>query len=206
MGQVNANTGFGRFLERIARERTDLLHFVEVGAWSGQGSTLCIAEGIVAREGEGCEGASLVSFEADAEMYDIARKYWEKCEIPFDFELVRGRISEEMDGIEDVRAAPGYEPHHEGWHAGEKAAFESAPFAAARLPPVIDFLLLDGGEYSSNSDWATAKKHFPKIVALDDTKMFKTRTIVEELDASPEWVKIGADDEERNGWACYERV
>jgi hypothetical protein len=206
MGQVNMNTGFGRFVAQIARDRADLLHFVEVGAWNGQGSTLCIAEGIVAREGEGGEGASLVSFEVDADMYAHARRYWEKCDIPFDFELVRGRISATMDDVEEVREAPGYEAHHEGWYEGEKSAFESAPFAATRMPPVVDFLLLDGGEYSTNSDWATAKKHFPKIVALDDVNMYKTRKIVEELEGSEEWVKIGGDEEERNGWAVYERI
>ena len=200
------DTGFGRFIAHVARERTDLLHFAEVGAWNGQGSTLCIAEGLAARDGEGGDRPSLVSFEADPEMYARARSFWEKRDVPFDFELVRGRISTEMDDVEDVREAPGYEACHETWYIGEKAAFESAPFAATRLPPVIDFLLLDGGEYSTNSDWQTAKKHWPKVVALDDTRFFKTRKIVEELDDSPEWMFIAGDAHERNGWAVYERV
>jgi hypothetical protein len=204
MGQVNRSTGFGRFLEFVARERTDLIHFVEVGTWDGAGSTRCIADGLSAREGG--SRPSFMSFEADAGMYAVARKSWEGVEVPFDLSLIRGRIAKTMSCIEDVRSAPGYEAHHEGWFDGEKVAFESATYAAKYLPGVVDFVLLDGGEYSTAGDWTTIKERWPKVVALDDTKMFKTREIVEELEESPEWVRIAGDDEERNGWRVYERV
>ena len=48
------------------------------------------------------------------------------------------------------------------------------------IPLEIDFLLLDGGEFSTYSEWQILKSR-TKIVALDDIRELKTKQIYEEL-------------------------
>ena len=48
------------------------------------------------------------------------------------------------------------------------------------IPSEIDFLLLDGGEFSTYSEWQILKGR-TKMVALDDIRELKTKQIYEEL-------------------------
>ena len=49
-----------------------------------------------------------------------------------------------------------------------------------KIPLEIDFLLLDGGEFSTYSEWEILKGR-TKMVALDDIRELKTKQIYEEL-------------------------
>jgi hypothetical protein len=74
----------------------------------------------------------------------------------------------------------------------------------SQIPEHIDFLLLDGGEFSTYEEWKKLKDR-TKIVALDDTKVLKSKQIREELLTNPDYEKI-VDSEDRNGFAIFKRI
>jgi len=73
-----------------------------------------------------------------------------------------------------------------------------------KIPEQIDFLILDGGEYSTYLEWTKLKERI-SYVALDDTKMRKTKRIVEEcmLDDSFELITSSG---ERNGFHIFKKI
>ena len=66
------------------------------------------------------------------------------------------------------------------------------------IPNYINFCLLDGGEYSTYSEWQLLK-HKIHIVALDDTKTNKCNIIRQEILNNPSY-EIIIDSNDRNGF------
>jgi hypothetical protein len=91
------------------------------------------------------------------------------------------------------------------WYPKEKREFEDAPLVRV-LPPTVDFVLLDGGEFSTRGDWEYPRTLSPRVVALDDVWSFKCRGIAAELMSSPKKWRLLREHAERNGWAVFERV
>jgi hypothetical protein len=89
------------------------------------------------------------------------------------------------------------------WHY-ESVIAETAPLID--LPKVIDFLLLDGGEFTTDGDFLTLWDRC-RVIALDDcnpAKSVKTiyaKTCLERAG----WTKLAGSDEDRNGWVIFER-
>jgi hypothetical protein len=71
------------------------------------------------------------------------------------------------------------------------------------LPETIDFLLLDGGEYTTLYEFSVLFGRCTKYIALDDTKMDKCKEIHKILTDNPDWNEIVALDC-RNGFSIFE--
>ena len=209
-GQINGSTGFGTFLRQFARERVDILTFVELGTWDGQGSTRAIAGGLSERPRK--EGGSFVptlwSFETDEWMHAATSERWSKTPMEgVAVHLVHGRVGDDIVPLGLVKSLPDFKPEMVQWWMGEKRNMMNSPLARDVLPDHVDFVLLDGGEFTTRGDWEYVKKLSPKIIALDDTRTFKCAHIKSELDATPDtWTRLSGDDEERNGWCIFERI
>lgn len=199
-GQLHSETKFGAFLREFSLERRDLKNFVEIGTWNGQGSTLQIASSLAERS----DGSSLFSFEADG---DMLRTAMENYHHPRDsLHFVHGRISDRIMTLEEVRWHPLYKgADMEGWLEGETKAFESAPLNRDVIPTPLDFVLLDGGEFTTIGDWKYLKTLGPKVVALTCTGALKSHDIFEELDKTASWKIVGRGDEFQ-GWAVFENM
>lgn len=72
------------------------------------------------------------------------------------------------------------------------------------LPDSIDFLLLDGGEFSTYREWQLLKNR-SRFVALDDTQTMKCSLIRQEVLSASNY-KILVDSDERNGFMFIENI
>jgi len=197
MGQVNLNTSFGRAIRYVC-SRPDVNICVDIGAWDGLGTTKCIVAGLEAKQ---C--GHVYSFEIDDKMYLMAENVWKNNSF---VTLKKARLAENMMTIEEVESHPNYSnisgSDWRTWYTGEKAIFEKSTIGT--LPNDIDFVVIDGGEFSGIGDWEAVKTKNPKYVALDDTFTVKTGTVVSDMLSSGEWM-ILYDGNERNGWTILQQ-
>jgi len=193
MGQINPESQFGAFLKKIAGY-PDVHSIVDIGAWNGLGSTRCLVEGIGNRT-----DAHVYSFEIDENMYTLAANVWkDNAHVT----LQKSRLSEMMMTLDEVESSPNYSnisgQEWRSWYTGEKANFEKSMIGT--LPDTIDFVIIDGGEFSGPGDWKTVKAKNPKYVALDDIFTVKTESVLREMISSGEWMVLDHGND-RNGWS-----
>lgn len=204
MGQVKPESSFGRVLEALAADDR-YSTFVDVGTWDGLGTTRCLVNGTRYRK----TPVQIWSYEANFNQYQIALQNWNSCP-PF-LHLVNGTLHREIADITSFHDHPGirrirqsFGNGYSGWHVGERTSILSAPLVDP--PNSVDVIVLDGGEFTTKGDWDILKIRNPRVVALDDTMVFKTYDIRNELLASPEWEVLKDVPDERNGWAVFRRV
>jgi hypothetical protein len=193
MGQVNLDSRFGQAIRDVC-SRPDVNVCVDIGAWNGLGTTQCIVSGL------SDQGAGHVhSFEVDDAMFEKAKSVWAGNSY---VSLYKERLAERMLTIDEVQASRNYSniasADWRTWYAGEKANFDRS--TVGTLPERIDFVVIDGGEFSGQGDWDAVKKHHPRYVALDDTLVVETASVLDEMLASGEWM-ILYEGSDRNGWA-----
>jgi hypothetical protein len=199
LGQIHEGTEFGAVLRQLAAARADLKSFVEVGTWNGRGSTACLMAGLASRADDDW---SLLSLEIDPAQHAEALRHWAAA--PRGLRLVLGRLGTRVMRPDEAAAHPLVQPPWRDWYADEIAHFQGAPVVA--LPPVVDFVLLDGGEFTTCGDWSAVQAGgLPRVVALDDTACLKCADIARQLAADPAW-RLLASGDERNGWMVFERV
>lgn len=194
MGQINPDSAFGRALTDLSRQYSTIC---EVGTWNGQGTTRCLMLG----------DAEVWSYESCPEQYQKARGFWASS--PARLHLVYGTLHRKIatldpdhPGIREIVKHHGTEYHK--WHAGEQRSLQQAPLVAP--PSRADVIVLDGGEFTTQGDYEVLRSLNPKVIALDDTRVFKTHDIRKELLASPEWRVLHDELRDRNGWAIFERA
>jgi hypothetical protein len=131
-------------------------------------------------------------------------------QVPLPFlRLLYGRLH--RNGLmteEQIRSHPLFPhvvTHFNLWYKQDVHDYNQAPVLDMALFPDLDVVVLDGGEFSSFADWTTLKTKNPKVVCLDDTNVMKNKDVVAELSQNPQWRKIAGNDE-RNGWAVFERL
>jgi hypothetical protein len=93
------------------------------------------------------------------------------------------------------------------WLEADLANLESAPLVLDRLPPVIDLLVLDGGEFTTYGEFHLLHPRVSAWILLDDTRTRKCRDILEEVRAGqvPQWIIVD-ESQERNGVAVLRRL
>lgn len=196
-GQIHLGTQFGKVLKELA-SRPDLRSFLEVGTWNGRGSTECLMAGLVGRT----DDWSLVSLEINPVQYATAATRWAGI-APGRLHLKLGRLGTRIMHPSAVETHPLVQPEWREWYAGEVRDFRAAPLVP--LPPSVDCVLLDGGEFTTCGDWeAVQAAAAPRVVALDDTRAIKCAGIAAQLYRNPAWEVLGAGDE-RGGWAVFGR-
>ena len=192
-GQILEGSTFGNWLETIItiyRPQT----IVEIGTWKGLGSTKRIIDSI----GKSDQGAEFYSLEANKGFHDIACA--NLSAVADKVHLLYGRIVE-VDAINEFVQRNEISPVQSIWLQNDLIDFAKCENVLPRLPERIDFLLLDGGEFSTYAEWCKLKDR-TKIVALDDTKELKNLEIRQQLLDDPRYELI-VDSQERNGFAIF---
>ena len=69
-GQINMNSEFGKEIYSIA-SLPDVRNIIETGTWNGQGSTVCLMNGIINKE-----NSKLFSVEACSSQFEKAKNFW----------------------------------------------------------------------------------------------------------------------------------
>lgn len=190
-GQIRSNSRFGQWVSVLAgSSETNTL--VEVGTWKGMGSTLLIAQALAERS-----DVIAVSLEANLGFHKIASKNLVSFKSP---ELVWGSVVE-PHGLDDSDLRG----DESVWLQDDLRALEEAPLVRSKIPKRVDFLLLDGGEFSS---WAEFEFFFPRasrFILLDDTLVRKNRKVEAFLAADPGWRRLDSG-QDRNGWSVWIKV
>jgi len=201
-GQINRGTFFGDQVYSLSLNK-NFKNYVEVGTWNGEGSTKCFMDALLQRHDE----SVLYSLEANIEFYEQARRYWD----PYMFivrsptpklHLLYGRIieAEELVSAEEVQNHTRFHQHPWlEWRTRNIKEYGECENVHDELPSEIDVLLLDGGQFSTRSEFNKLKDR-TKIVLLDDTLSFKTEKAREDILADPEsWTVIFDNVSDRHG-------
>jgi hypothetical protein len=189
-GQIRKNTEIGRWILLLS-SLSDINSIVEIGTWNGAGSSSLIARGVASNLAK-IEKTKVYGLEIDGSLAKIARKNLKKYKF---YSILHGSIINESDlDLEDLM---GSEPE---WVQKDRENVRSCPNVLAMLPDVIDLLILDGGEFSTYSEFKKLEDRISKFLILDDTVTRKSRKILEEVEASKDY-QIIFKSNERNGTA-----
>ena len=209
VGQINLGTVSGNIIYDISK-REDVNEIVEIGTWNGMGSTLCVIKGI---EDSGKQKA-FVSIELYRDMYEEAKSNLSEKSAMVN--LLNGTIIEPSELgwfdesiIEEVIAAQkdlyGISYMHTAlWYQKDIEHLKAAPNIMSSIPEKIDFLILDGGEYTTYPEWKRLKDR-TRIVYLDDSNIFKCSKIRSEIIESGEYDTIYDNLNDRNGFSIFEK-
>lgn len=200
VGQIRLGTPFGDRLYELCFTNPTIKTVVEIGTWKGLGSTECIIGGLADSRKD---GISFMSLEADSRMYARACEVW-KGRLPNWAEIVWGRIID--IGDMDSSNLGSCHPDERLWFEQDRTAFIGCPNVMGRLPEKIDFLFLDGGEFSTYVEYFKLKDR-STFVGLDDTTSRKCRRIRDEVLSDPQGYEILLDNPwYRNGVMIYRNL
>ena len=190
-GQINLHTHPGMKIREISKLE-EVNTIVEIGTWNGAGSTACVIAGIKNKP-----DAKFYSLECDEQQYNLATSIVDQAE---NVHLLLGKIVEDTElDIENLSAA------EVSWLADDKTALSKVPNVLEQLPETIDFLILDGGEFSTKAEFEKLKDR-SKYIFLDDTAIRKNKANRANLLADNNFTTIEDKLADRNGWGLYKRT
>lgn len=175
---------------------------VEIGTWKGLGSTKRIIDNIISNNLE----CSFLTLETNLDFHLIAKnnlQHYTKY-----VNLIYGRIIEKSDIFEFLDLNPMSDESftiktQKSWLEADIKNMEQCPNVLDQIPSSIDFLLLDGGEFSTYSEWMLLKDR-SKVIALDDTRMQKCKHIKIDILNNQDKYNILIDSDDRNGFMIIE--
>ena len=168
-GQMLEHSERGKILIKIIKEIKPK-NVVEIGTWKGLGSTKCIIDSID-------NGSNFISIESNYNFHNLAKNnltnYLDKVN------LLYGTIVTDKD-VNEFVSDKNLTEEQKKWLSEDLENLSKCENIIESIPLEIDFLLLDGGEFSTYSEWQILKSR-TKMVALDDIRELKTKQIYEEL-------------------------
>jgi hypothetical protein len=207
-GQIHRDTPFGEMLYTLALD-TNYTYYLEVGTWRGYGTTKCVMDGLVERTRTTSQPIHFYSLESNKDFFNEAFHLWMRQGHAF-LHLLFGKLHENglMDR-EEIEAHPYFgwiRTHYDIWYDQDVIDYNFAPrILPNSLPPRLDVVVLDGGEFSGYADWLALKEREPRVVCLDDTNVMKNERVFKELSENKEEWELRAHGDDRHGWAIFYR-
>lgn len=213
-GQINRGWGLGDTLHEIASS-PEVERVLEIGTWHGDGSTFVLASALAS------SGGRLWSVELKREHHERAIDFYKDKDLPV--ELLHGLSIDPAwyPPFEDYwprirrttqeQREPGtYREWYDDelMHALEAPSHSLVETLADRHGP-FDLVVLDGGEFASDREFELLEPHIRGYVVMDDTngeRCIKNSLSRDRVLASPEWLVISDEPNERNGWLAARRV
>jgi len=195
-GQIQLGSSFCQEIRKLI-SNNNFETILEIGTWKGMGSTYCVIQEIIDKN------INFISLESYKEFYEIAKNNLSSFEN--NVTLLYGKIIELNEFLEFNKDIKQQLTHQQKiFFDNDVKTYNVCPYIMEKIPEQIDFLILDGGEYSTYLEWTKLKERI-SYVALDDTKMRKTKRIVEEcmLDDSFELITSSG---ERNGFHIFKKI
>jgi hypothetical protein len=192
-GQISSRSEIGRWISLLSSLDQNRV-ILEIGAWNGRGSSKLILEGLKSKP----QGpVSVIGLESNLLMFKRAEKYLKRFP---DYSLLWGSIVKpsELDSSE-------LNVEEQIWFQQDVNHLDTAPNVIDKLPNSIDLLILDGGEFSTYSEFHKLESRVKNWIILDDVFTRKCRRIMIELESSTEWILV-FKSQERNGTAVLKRV
>ena len=190
-GQIRDNSRFGSWVYMLAGA-TSVSSIVEIGTWKGLGSTALIAQAVKNKP-----QAIAISVEARKEFHEIAKKNLR--DFP-PISLLWGSLVQPA-ALDRLRLTQ----TEKNWFSEDLKNISASPNVTSAMPESIDFLLLDGGEFSS---WAEFELLLPRLTGfllLDDTQVRKNYKVQKFVSASDDWQLLDGGDD-RNGWSVWMKI
>ena len=200
-GQITPETESGKLLMDCIRENAEALQTVlEIGTWNGLGSTTCILQALQGRQ------TRFISLEINREKQVRAQVNVVDLLQP-NTELVWGSVLRSGEIVDVEALFPELNAHSvlQEWHSIDMANVTQAPYVYDQLPTEIDFILFDGGEFTTFFEFEKLFPHCNRFIALDDIHTSKCKWIYEFLKGNPAWKGVGYTGE-RNGFAIFQRI
>jgi predicted O-methyltransferase YrrM len=196
-GQVAPGTALGDFLMNVAKD-TQYTKYLEIGTWSGMGSTRCFHLGFLERAGP----FVFKSLECNKEKCEMAAmRYTEHPSI----QILNSTVvpATAIPSIDELKMI--FEDLVEHWHNIDMENLATCSFLEERD---FDVVFLDGGEYTTYYEYneLVSKCLSLRMIICDDTNMNKCKKVREELLASPDWKILVDRPDDRNGWCAFVRV
>ena len=192
-GQILDASRFGMWVKLLSGSE-DVSTIVEIGTWKGLGSTKIIADAIRERE-----NVVALSLEANESIHRIARSNLSQY-AQGGLELIHGTIVGSSELSTELLSA-----EEKKWLQDDLDVIERAPRVEHLMPDNVDFLLLDGGEFSSEAEFKFFENRLKRWLLLDDTKVRKNRNVEMILQSSANWIRCDFGDD-RNGWSVWLRL
>jgi hypothetical protein len=194
-GQIVPEGQVGQLLIKTVQD-PELKNIVEIGTWNGLGSTKCFLLGL--------QSAAFYTIESNEEKVQAAQKNlreWMKPNVTF----LWGSILSPEDIVNPESLFPELSnAEFRRWHSVDMENISRSPNVLSQLPMEIDFLLLDGGEFTT---WYEFKLLFPrckKWIALDDVLVSKCKKIREYLRGHALWSETYIP--ELNGFSLFRHL
>ena len=193
-GQITPEGIVGKTLIRYTK---DVKNIVEIGTWTGLGSTRCFLRGLQ-------PGTNFFTLETNLEKIQVAQKNLES-EMKPNVTFLWGSILRPQDVKDELAIFP--ELHNREfsrWHQIDMENLKQSPIVLDKLPEKIDFLLLDGGEFTTWYEFQILLPRCTRYIALDDVNASKCRKIRQTLKNNSLWSEIEYIPE-RNGFSLFQR-
>jgi len=175
---------------------------VEIGTWKGLGSTKRIIDNIINNNLD----CYFLTLETNRDFHLVAKNNLQNYTKYVN--LIYGRIIEQSDIFKFLDLSPMSDEsftieQQKSWLEADIKNMEQCPNVLDQIPSNIDFLLLDGGEFSTYSEWMLLKDR-SKVIALDDTRMQKCKYIKLDILNNQNKYNILIDSDDRNGFMIIE--
>lgn len=192
-GQMISSSERGQILKKTI-QNYNCKKIVEIGTWKGMGSTLCILESML-------PDSEFVTLESNKTFFDIAVNNLKEYEGKF--KMVYGSIVS-YDEVSSFSSNYNLESFKQEWLKEDLDNINMCPNVIDEIPSEIDFLLLDGGEFSTYPEWNKLKNK-TKIVALDDIREIKTSLIHHELTNDKNYELLEKTND-GNGFSIFKKI
>jgi hypothetical protein len=193
LGQINIGSPAGEVIRKIS-SREDVDTIVEIGTWNGAGSTRCVIDALRTNT-----KAKFYSLECNKGQFELAKLNNPNLSNLPNVNLIFGRIVNEEDldilnlNQEEV-----------GFLAQDVQAMRGCSNVIELLPSSISFLILDGGEFSTQAEFKKLIER-TNFIFLDDTRVRKNKKNRQHLIESDEFIVLEDHLNDRNGWSLFKR-
>ncbi len=168
-GQITKSEEFGRWLSFLC-SLDEIENIVEIGTWSGQGSSKLIAKAMSNKQNEKTHAFGI---ESNLRYFKMASRNLKKYP---QFNVIHGRIIEAGDMDSSHLSA-----EEEIWFDQDKQHLLTSPKVLHQIPASIDLLLLDGGLFTTWSEYLVLIDRVKGWILLDDIGCRKNERVYEDL-------------------------
>lgn len=206
VGQVNRGSSLGEIIYNLCLQ-DDIRNIVEIGTWNGMGSTKCIYDAMSEKKGE----YLVYSLECNQEFYNICLENYKHLPVLNNFNLILGSIIEPEENLDpmfnyDEKLFFQYSRQIQSdWFKEDVKNCKNVKNVIGILPEKIDLLILDGGEFSSLSEFNKLKDRSTYFI-LDDTIIIKNYEVANIMRSDSQFEILHDVVNDRNGYLVAKKV
>lgn len=198
-GQIQPNDPTGKILMKYILNN-DLRNILDIGTWNGLGSTRCFLFAL-----QGNTTTRLISIEVHKDKQQMAVNNLQELLHNSNAQIIHGGIlkSDEIVNIGDIFPDFLSNPEYQRWHAIDVWNIDNAPYLFDDMPDEIDFVLFDGGEFTTYYEFIKLLPRCKKLIALDDVNVSKCAKVRGILQTHPDWEEVEYVNY-RNGFSIFQ--